>query len=43
MAARALVEFNFRGNTVLGIYMALGIMIPIQLGTVSNPAISNSP
>jgi raffinose/stachyose/melibiose transport system permease protein len=35
MAAWALSEYEFRGNTILGIYMALGIMIPIRLGTVS--------
>ena len=35
MAAHALVEYDFRGNTALGIYMAIGIMIPIRLGTVS--------
>ena len=35
MAAHALVEYNFPGNTILGIYMAIGIMIPIRLGTVS--------
>ncbi len=35
MASHALVEYDFRGNTFLGIYMAIGIMIPIRLGTVS--------
>lgn len=35
MAAHALVEYDFRGNTLLGLYMAFGIMIPIRLGTVS--------
>lgn len=35
MAAFALSEYRFRGNTLLGLYMALGIMIPIRLGTVS--------
>ena len=35
MAAHALAEYRFRGNTLLGLYMALGIMIPIRLGTVS--------
>ena len=34
MAAFALSEYNFRGNTFLGLYLALGIMIPIRLGTV---------
>lgn len=34
MAAYALSEYSFRGNTLLGLYMALGIMIPIRLGTV---------
>jgi len=35
MAAFALVEYDFPGNTLLGLYMAIGIMIPIRLGTVS--------
>lgn len=35
MAAHALVEYDFKGNTMLGLYMAVGIMIPIRLGTVS--------
>jgi len=35
MAAHALAEYRFRGNTLLGLYLALGIMIPIRLGTVS--------
>lgn len=35
MASHALVEYDFRGNTLLGLYMAIGIMIPIRLGTVS--------
>lgn len=35
MAAYALVEYDFPGNTALGLYMAIGIMIPIRLGTVS--------
>lgn len=34
MAAFALSEYRFRGNTFLGLYLALGIMIPIRLGTV---------
>lgn len=35
MAAYALSEYKFPGNTALGLYMALGIMVPIRLGTVS--------
>ena len=35
MAAHALAEYRFRGNALLGLYLALGIMIPIRLGTVS--------
>jgi raffinose/stachyose/melibiose transport system permease protein len=35
MAAFALSEYRFRGNTLAGLYLALGIMIPIRLGTVS--------
>lgn len=34
MAAYALSEYDFRGNTLTGLYLALGIMIPIRLGTV---------
>lgn len=34
MAAFALSEYRFRGNRLMGLYMALGIMIPIRLGTV---------
>jgi len=34
MAAYALSEYKFPGNTFLGLYLALGIMIPIRLGTV---------
>ena len=35
MAAYALTEYRFRGNTPMGLYMALGIMIPIRLGTIA--------
>jgi raffinose/stachyose/melibiose transport system permease protein len=35
MAAWALGEYRFRGNGFIGLYMALGIMVPIRLGTVS--------
>jgi raffinose/stachyose/melibiose transport system permease protein len=35
MAAFALSEYRFRGNTLLGLFLALGIMIPIRLGTVA--------
>ncbi len=35
MAAYALSEYKFRGNTLLALYLSLGIMIPIRLGTVS--------
>ncbi len=35
MAAFALSEYRFRGSTLLGLYMAIGIMIPIRLGTVA--------
>jgi raffinose/stachyose/melibiose transport system permease protein len=35
MAAFALSEYRFRGNTAMGLYLALGVMIPIRLGTVS--------
>jgi raffinose/stachyose/melibiose transport system permease protein len=35
MAAFALSEYRFKGNTMMGLYLALGIMIPIRLGTVA--------
>lgn len=35
MAAYALSEYPFPGNAWLGLYLSLGIMIPIRLGTVS--------
>lgn len=35
MAAWALTEYKFRGNTILALYFALGIMVPIRLGSVS--------
>ena len=35
MAGFALTEYDFRGNTFLALYLAIGIMIPIRLGTVS--------
>jgi raffinose/stachyose/melibiose transport system permease protein len=35
MAAFALSEYKFKGNTLLGLFMSIGIMIPIRLGTVS--------
>jgi raffinose/stachyose/melibiose transport system permease protein len=35
MAAFALSEYRFKGNTLMGLYLALGIMIPIRLGTVA--------
>jgi len=35
MAAHALAEYKFPGNGVMGLYLALGIMVPIRLGTVS--------
>jgi raffinose/stachyose/melibiose transport system permease protein len=34
MASYALGEYRFRGNTLLGLYLALGIMVPIRLGTI---------
>ncbi len=34
MAAFALSEYEFKGNTLLALYLSLGIMIPIRLGTV---------
>jgi raffinose/stachyose/melibiose transport system permease protein len=35
MASFALSEYRFPGNTALALFLALGIMIPIRLGTVS--------
>jgi raffinose/stachyose/melibiose transport system permease protein len=35
MAAHALSEYKFPGNALMALYLALGIMIPIRLGTVS--------
>ena len=35
MAAWALTEYRFRGATLLGLYMAVGIMVPIRLGSVA--------
>jgi len=35
MAAWALTEYRFRGATIVALYMAIGIMVPIRLGTVS--------
>lgn len=35
MAAFALAEYRFKTNTLTGLYLALGIMIPIRLGTVA--------
>lgn len=35
MAAYAVSEYRFRGNTIMALYLALGIMIPIRVGTVA--------
>lgn len=35
MAAWALSEYRFRANRYLGLYLAIGIMIPIRIGTVA--------
>lgn len=34
MASYALSEYRFKGNSLLGLYLALGIMVPIRLGTI---------
>lgn len=34
MAAFALAEYDFPGNTLMALYLSIGIMIPIRLGTV---------
>lgn len=35
MAAHAVSEYEFKGNTFIGIYLIVGIMVPIRLGTVA--------
>lgn len=35
MLSFALTEYTFRGNRILYLFMVLGVMIPIRLGTVS--------
>jgi raffinose/stachyose/melibiose transport system permease protein len=35
MAAWALTEYRFPTNTILALYMAIGIMVPIRLGSIS--------
>lgn len=35
MAAFALTEYRFRGSAIMGLYLAMGIMIPIRIGTVA--------
>lgn len=35
MAAWALTEYKFRGNVLLSLFLAIGIMVPIRLGSVS--------
>jgi raffinose/stachyose/melibiose transport system permease protein len=35
MAGWALSEYKFRGNRLMALFLAIGIMIPIRLGTVS--------
>lgn len=35
MAAWALTEYKFRWNTLLALFLAVGIMVPIRLGSVS--------
>jgi len=35
MAAWALTEYRFRGATLLALYLAIGIMVPIRLGSVA--------
>ena len=33
--AELLSEYRFKGNLIMGLYLALGIMIPIRIGTVA--------
>ena len=35
MAAWSLTEYKFRWNTVLALYLSIGIMVPIRLGSVA--------
>ncbi len=42
MAAWALSEYRFRGREAIGVYLAIGIMVPVRLGTVSLIQIFNS-
>jgi raffinose/stachyose/melibiose transport system permease protein len=35
MAAWALTEYRFRGSTPLGLFLAIGVMVPIRLGSVA--------
>ena len=35
MAAWALTEYKFRGSTALALFLAIGIMVPIRLGSVA--------
>ncbi len=35
MAAHALSEYRFKGSAFIGIYLIIGIMVPIRLGTVA--------
>ncbi len=35
MAAWVLARYSFRGSVLLGLYLSLGIMVPIRLGTIS--------
>lgn len=42
MVSFALSEYDFKGNRLLGLYMSIGIMIPIRLGTVSIVRLVNS-
>ncbi len=42
MAAHALAEYRFWGNRFMALYLSIGIMIPIRLGTVSLVRLSAS-
>jgi raffinose/stachyose/melibiose transport system permease protein len=35
MAAWGLTEYRFKGSTLLGLFLSIGIMVPIRLGSVS--------
>src|ERR1700757_2103440 len=35
MAAWALTEYKFRGSTLLALFLSIGVMVPIRLGSIA--------